>query len=491
MTLARMASTYRSTPGRSRRTINSWGPMSLPSETNRPATQGQNVPETEEEYVEYYQDRIYHSQSRQLYPLQEDLADWINKILGIDYITGENFLDILDNGVVVCHLARVIQERAKQVVDMGSVKGVSSYHSLWQPASHESRCSGNQDSEQPIPTIKGRCWENAARRSFFSRDNMENFIQFCRKLGVHQNLLFESDDLVLHNQPRNVILCLLEVSRLASRYNVEPPSLVQLEKEIAEEESQAHSQCHSDSGLSHSSLMSWQFQSSPATPRSSPDKIRHSSSSSAISSGSINRWGRSAGGRPRSSERRSLLIESSPGSGVMSPQRDLRRAASEGNTGPGATSGGASDGVPSDTTEDDWSRGSGEDPDLEIDQDLGQGEHTEITELDRRVQQVTKVAQRHCQCPPARCSKLKVRKVGEGRYNIAGRNVFIRLLKGRHMMVRVGGGWDTLEHFLLRHDPCQVKVVSRDSPTNKSSSPSYLHIQAKYRSPPPSDPIGR
>jgi hypothetical protein len=24
---------------------------------------------------------------------------------------------------------------------------------------------------------------------------MENFIQFCRKLGVHQNLLFESDDL--------------------------------------------------------------------------------------------------------------------------------------------------------------------------------------------------------------------------------------------------------------------------------------------------------
>jgi hypothetical protein len=46
-------------------------------------------------------------------------------IIGIDYITGENFLDMLDNGVVVCHLARVIQERAKQVVDIGSVKGVS------------------------------------------------------------------------------------------------------------------------------------------------------------------------------------------------------------------------------------------------------------------------------------------------------------------------------------------------------------------------------
>ncbi|GFG33252.1 hypothetical protein Cfor_04560 [Coptotermes formosanus] len=443
-----MASIFRSTSGRTRRTINSWGPMSLPSEMNRPLTalpQGQHMPETEEECVELYQDRIYLSQNRQLYPLQEDLADWINKTLGIDYITGENFLDMLDNGVVVCHLARVIQERAKQVIDMGSVKG-------------------------PLPTIKGRCWENAARRSFFSRDNMENFIQFCRKLGVHQNLLFESDDLVLHNQPRNVILCLLEVSRLASRYSVEPPSLVQLEKEIAEEESHSHSHCHSDSGLSHSSLMSWQFQSS-----------------------SINRWGRTPVARPRSSEHRSLmLIESSPGGvSAMSPERDLRRTASEGNTGPAATSAGASDGVPSDTTEDDWSRGSGEDPDLEIDQDLGQRDHTEITELDRRVQQVTRVAQRHCQCPSTKCNKLKVKKVGEGRYNIAGRNVFIRLLKGRHMMVRVGGGWDTLEHFLLRHDPCQVKVVNRDSPTNKSSSPSYLHIQAKYRSSPPSDSIGR
>lgn len=48
---------------------------------------------------------------------------------------------------------------------------------------------------QPVPVIRGRCWENAARRSFFSRDNMENFIQFCRRLGVHENLLFESDDL--------------------------------------------------------------------------------------------------------------------------------------------------------------------------------------------------------------------------------------------------------------------------------------------------------
>lgn len=29
------------------------------------------------------------------------------------------------------------------------------------------------------------------------------------------------------------------------------------------------------------------------------------------------------------------------------------------------------------------------------------------------------------------------------------------------MMVRVGGGWDTLEHFLSRHEPCQVRLVTQ------------------------------
>lgn len=24
-----------------------------------------------------------------------------------------------------------------------------------------------------------------------------------------------------------------------------------------------------------------------------------------------------------------------------------------------------------------------------------------------------------------------------------------------HIMVRVGGGWDTLEHYLDKHDPCR------------------------------------
>ncbi|KAJ8922609.1 hypothetical protein NQ315_007641 [Exocentrus adspersus] len=367
-------------------------------------------------------------------------------VSGIDYINRDNFLNELDNGVVLWHLAQIICETAKQNVKDGKVKG-------------------------PAPTIIGKCFEKANRRSFFSRDNMENFIKFCKSLGVHENLLFESDDLVLHHQPRNVILCLLEVSRLATKYGIEPPGLVQLEKEIAEEERNNSG----DSGLS--SLLSWQFQASPPRLDTSDLKMRHSSSASAISS-TFNRW--------NTGPHVILIPDRGSGDATLTSL-------------PVVTASGASDGVPSDNTEDEeWSRGSGEDPDLDIvdtsrrQSSMGGGDTpTPTTELDRKVQQAARQLQRNCNCTSGRCDKLKVRKVSEGKYNIAGKNVFIRLLKGRHMMVRVGGGWDTLDHFLLRHDPCQVKVVCRDSPDRPSSASKYLHIRAKYRSPPPRESVTR
>ncbi|XP_046432426.1 uncharacterized protein LOC124185591 isoform X1 [Neodiprion fabricii] len=521
----------------------SWGPTSTTvfnrADVPRPSAE-------EEEFADIYHERLHYVQGRQLIPLQEDLADWINKTIraapwlthrkwrsspgrssescsdlplvssfDVDHITGENFFDALDNGVMVCRLARVIQEKARSAVDSGRVKG-------------------------PVPVIRGRCWENAARRSFFSRDNMENFIQFCRRLGVHENLLFESDDLVLHGQPRNVVLCLLEVARLASRYALEPPGIVQLEREIAaEQERDLH--CLSDSGISHSSLVSWQYQSpSPApSPRPPVETIKHSRAahytlpasirlnrpsvmegwrvSLTILKGQLYRshaagWFSSLNAAPafrrRKTCRRRFIAEASSTSEVTAtaarwldpnpvpPASDMRRSVSDnGPTG--------SDGVPSDTTEDDWSRGSAEDPDEVPSPSISPSptpaeppEHSgPITELDRKVRRAAEAVQRLCQCPSNKCSKLKVRKVGEGRYHIAGRNVFIRLLKGRHMMVRVGGGWDTLEHFLTRHDPCQVRVLSRESTppphSNGITSAPYLHIRAKYRSPPPESLAGR
>uniref|UniRef100_W5M0S9 Growth arrest specific 2 like 2 n=1 Tax=Lepisosteus oculatus TaxID=7918 RepID=W5M0S9_LEPOC len=57
-----------------------------------------------------------------------------------------------------------------------------------------------------------------------------------------------------------------------------------------------------------------------------------------------------------------------------------------------------------------------------------------------------------CTCP----SQFSMLKVSEGKYKVgdSGTLIFVRILRN-HVMVRVGGGWDTLEHYLDKHDPCR------------------------------------
>lgn len=47
--------------------------------------------------------------------------------------------------------------------------------------------------------------------------------------------MFETDDLVLRKNVKNVVLCLLELGRRARRFGVAAPSLVRLEEEIHQE----------------------------------------------------------------------------------------------------------------------------------------------------------------------------------------------------------------------------------------------------------------
>ncbi|XP_061865833.1 GAS2-like protein 1 [Colius striatus] len=293
--------------------------------------------------------RPFRSSEEYLEAMKEDLAEWFNTLYDLD-IQVDTFLESLETG---CHLCR----------HANNVNRAASDFQRRQPQAAARVAVPRAD-----VTFQAK---NVAPGSFVARDNVSNFIRWCRQeLGIQDVLMFETNDLVLKKNEKNFVLCLLEVARRGSKFGMLAPMLIQMEEEIEEEMRDQSYDTHRD-------------------PQGPPARAR-----------------------------------------------------------PIAL--------------------------------------CDLKNLDELVREILGC----CSCP----SQFPMVKVSEGKYKVGDSNtlIFVRVLRS-HVMVRVGGGWDTLEHYLDKHDPCRCSSLSHRLPQPRPPSfspqkPSAGSLCAPHPSSSPSAP---
>ncbi|XP_021268752.1 GAS2-like protein 1 [Numida meleagris] len=296
--------------------------------------------------------RPFRSSEEYLEAMKEDLAEWFNALYDLD-MAADTFLEALATGCDLCQHANNVNRVALEFQQR------------------------HPEAAARIPrnevTFQAR---NVAPGSFVARDNVSNFIRWCRQdLGIQDVLMFETNDLVLKKNEKNVVLCLLEVARRGSKFGMLAPMLIQMEEEIEEE----------------------------------------------LRDQTCGALGAARGGQALRPESPAY-----PGQAQRVSLCDLRN-------------------------------------------------------LDELVREILGC----CTCP----SQFPMVKISEGKYKVGDSNalIFVRVLRS-HVMVRVGGGWDTLEHYLDKHDPCRCSSLSHRLPPARTLAFSPPKPAAGSASPAPHAP---
>ncbi|XP_037634189.1 GAS2-like protein 2A [Sebastes umbrosus] len=306
--------------------------------------------------------RPFKSSEEYLYAMKEDLAEWLNTLYDLDVIA-DSFMDGLGSGCALCRHANNVN-RAAQDFQLEHPEAASSMKVPSKDVVFQSR--------------------NVVPGSFLARDNVSNFISWCRQeLWIKDVLMFETNDLVERCNEKNFVLCLLEVARRGSKFGMLAPMLIQLEEEIEEEIRDQESSRIDDAGESVVVEQQPQQQKSPAPSRLCFSRQKESSSSQQQSSVEDDEE------------------EPEPEPFVWPQKRVL----------------------------------------------------CDMRNLDELVREILG----RCSCP----AQFPMIKVSEGKYKVGDSSalIFIRVLR-THVMVRVGGGWDTLEHYLDKHDPCRCAAFA-------------------------------
>ncbi|KAL0979353.1 hypothetical protein UPYG_G00184030 [Umbra pygmaea] len=291
--------------------------------------------------------RPFKSSEEYLYAMKEDLAEWFNTLYDLD-ISADTFMEGLETGCALCRHANNVNRAALDF-------------QLEYPEAAKSMRMPTKD-----VVFQSR---NVIPGSFLARDNVSNFISWCRQeLWIKDVLMFETNDIVEKCNEKNFVLCLLEVARRGAKFGMLAPMLIQLEEEIEEE-----------------------IRDQENLGEPSPSLLPIS----------------------RAFVRKESVVdepEPAPYAQWQQKQRVL----------------------------------------------------CDMRNLDELVREILG----RCSCP----AQFPMTKVSEGKYKVGDSSalIFIRVLR-THVMVRVGGGWDTLEHYLDKHDPCRCAAFAHRYHQSKAS----------------------